>query len=239
MNQPGFFEVVGFGANGWGGTLLAGVVVTIAAAICGMATGLLIGALGAWAKIAGGPISRRIAGAYTTVLRGVPDLVVIYLIYFGSSSALSALGRFYGADGFIGMPGFLAGMLAIGVTTGAQLTEVLRGAFRAVSPGELEAARACGMSLALRFRRITAPLTIRYALPGLGNVWIQALKESSLLSVTGLAELMRQAQVASGSTGRPFDFFVAAAILYFLLAIGSGVVFQRAERVSSRGLRRT
>ena len=210
---------------------------TVAIALCGLVIGLVIGTFGAWAKISGGAVVRRIADAYTTILRGVPDLLVIYLVYFGSSSALTELGQFYGASGYVNFPGFLAGAIAIGVTAGAQNTEVLRGAFNAVHKGEIEAARASGMPHLLRFRRIVAPLTLRHALPALGNVWLGLLKESSLVSVTGVVELMRQAQVASGSTRLPFDFYIAAGALYIVLAVLSGLVAQVAELHYTRGVR--
>jgi octopine/nopaline transport system permease protein len=171
-------------------------------------------------------------------MRGVPDLLVIYLFYFGGSSALSALGTLFGAQGFIGFPGYLAGVLAVGVTSGAYHTEVLRGAYRAISPGEIEAGLACGMPRFLVFRRVIAPLALRHALPGLGNIWQIVLKESALVSVTGVAELLRQSQVGAGSTGLPFDFFFAAALLYLLIASISGWGLQRAETHFSRGVRR-
>ena len=159
---------------------------------------MVIGALAAWAKLSGGFALRTAADAYTTVLRGVPDLLVIYLFYFGSSSLLTSMAALFGRGGFFALPGFVAGSMAIGVISGAQSTEVFRGAFLAVRPGEIEAARACGMGRSLRFRRIVAPLTLRHALPGMGNIWLGLLKESSLLSATGVAELMRQAQVGVG-----------------------------------------
>jgi octopine/nopaline transport system permease protein len=238
VNQPGFLELMSFGPGGWGLGLLLGAMTTVAAAVGGLVIGVVIGTFGAWAKVAGGRSLRWLADLYTTVLRGVPDLLVIYLVYFGSSSVLTTVGRWYGASGFIGLPGLLAGSIAIGVISGAQNTEVFRGAFGAVHKGEIEAARACGMPRLLRFRRILAPLVLRHALPGLGNVWLGLLKESSLLSVTGVAELMRQAQVAAGSTRLPFDFYIAAAALYILLSVGSGLVVQLAEKRLSRGVRR-
>jgi octopine/nopaline transport system permease protein len=238
LDDPGFLAVIGFGPQGWGTTLLAGAIITLAAALCGLAIGVVIGAFGAWAKLSGGRMLRGLADAYTTVLRGVPDLLVIYLLYFGSSSVLTSVAGFFGQKGFVELPGFVAGAIAIGAISGAQSTEVFRGAFQAVRPGEIEAARACGMHLFLRFRRIVAPLTLRHALPGMGNVWLGLLKESSLLSATGVAELMRQAQVAAGSTRLPFDFYIAAAILYIVLAMGSGLLVQAAERYYSSGVRR-
>jgi octopine/nopaline transport system permease protein len=238
VNQPGLIELFGFGADGWGAALLLGACMTVAVAVFGLLIGAAIGTVGAWAKISGGLIVRGLADAYTTVLRGVPDLLVIYLVYFGSSSLLTMLGRLYGASGFIGLPGFVAGAIAIGVTSGAQNTEVFRGAFQAVHRGEIEAAKACGMPTLLRFRRIVAPLTLRHALPALGNVWIGLLKESSLLSATGVTELMREAQVASGSTRLPFHFFLAAGALYAMLSALSGIVVQGVEGYYSRGVRR-
>jgi octopine/nopaline transport system permease protein len=236
VNQLNFITVVGFGPNGWGPVLLAGAAVTLAVALCGMAFGLLLGTLGAWAKVSNRRPLAGIADTYTTVIRGLPDLLIIYVIYFGGSAILTWLHPLFGSSGFANFPGFLAGTIAIGVTSGAQSTEVLRGGFNAVSKGEIEAARACGMRRALRFRRIVAPLTLRHALPGMGNVWLAALKESSLLSVTGLAELMRQAQVGSGSTRLPFDFYLAAAIIYFALCAFSTLAIQRVEQHHTRAL---
>lgn len=206
MNPPSFLDIISFGPDGWGHGLAVGALMTILIALAGFAIGIIIGTFGAWAKISGGPVLRVMAETYTTVLRGIPDLLVIYLFYFGGSAVVSAIGHLFGAEGFVSFPGFIAGALAVGVTSGAQQTEVFRGAFRAVNPGELEAATACGMGQALKFRRIVAPLTLRHALPGLGNVWQIVLKESALVSVTGVVELLRQAQTGAGSTGLPFDF---------------------------------
>ncbi|TCU06801.1 ABC transporter permease [Rhizobium sullae] len=238
MNQPGILELVSFGPGGWGHALLAGAWMTILIALAGYAIGAVIGTFGAWAKISGGTAVRTAADAYTTILRGIPDLLVIYLLYFGGSAMVTAVGRLFGAEGFIGFPGFLAGALAVGITSGAQHTEVFRGAFKAVHPGEIEAAIACGMPRLMRFRRIVAPLTLRHALPGLGNVWQVVLKESALVSITGVAELLRQAQVGAGSTGLPFDFYLIAAAIYLLISTISGVFMRQAERHFSRGVRR-
>lgn len=238
MTEPGFLDIISFGPDGWGPALAAGAWMTILIAIAGFAIGGVIGTFGAWAKIAGGPLLRGCAEAYTTVLRGIPDLLVIYLFYFGGSAVVTAVGQLFGAEGFVSFPGFIAGALAVGITSGAQQTEVYRGAFRAVHPGELEAATACGMGRLLKFRRITAPLTLRYALPGLGNVWQVVLKESALVSVTGVVELLRQAQIGAGSTSRPFDFFFIAAMIYLAISTVSGLVLQVTERRFSRGVRR-
>lgn len=177
--------------------------------------------------------------AYTTVLRGIPDLLVIYLLYFGGSAALTALAHVLGAKGFVGVEAFAAGAIAVGIISGAYQSEIYRGAFRAIASGELEAARAVGMPRWLMFRRIIIPQALRFAIPGLGNVWQLALKESALISVVGLTEILRQAQVGAGSTRQPFAFFITAALLYLMLSAISGWGFQRAEAFGMRGVRRS
>lgn len=238
MSQPSILDLVNFGPNGWGQALAAGATMTILIALAGFFIGGLIGTAGAWAKISGGPAVRFAAETYTTVLRGIPDLLVIYLFYFGGSAALGAIARLFGAEGFIGMPAFITGVLAIGVVSGAYQAEVFRGAFNTISRGELEAARSVGMGTWLRFRRIIAPQVLRYAIPGLGNTWQLVLKESALISVTGLVELLRQSQIAAGSTSRPFDFYITAAALYLVITAASSYLFRQAEARSMRGVRR-
>ncbi|MCP8895066.1 ABC transporter permease subunit [Shinella daejeonensis] len=238
MSDFGLWDVFSFGPGGWGPAMARATLMTLAVALTGFFVGAVIGALGAWAKISGGRPLRVLADGYTTVLRGIPDLLVIYLFYFGSSAVLTPIGRFFGASGFFSLPAFLAGALAIGIVSGAYHTEVLRSAYWSVARGEIEAAIAVGMPRSLAFRRIIVPLTLRYALPGLGNIWQLVLKESSLISVTGLVEILRQAQVGAGSTRQPFTFFVAAAILYLAISSVTGWTMQRAENRFTRGLRR-
>ena len=224
--------------GGWGLAMLIAAAMTIAVALAGYTLGMLVGVVGASAKISGGRITRAVADGFTTVLRGIPDLLVIYLFYFGSSAILTPLGRFFGATGFISLPGFLAGALAIGIVSGAYQTEVFRGAFQAIPKGELEAATAAGMTPFLKFRRIVGPLVLRFAVPGMGNVWQLVLKETALISVTGLVEILRQAQIGAGSTRQPFLFFCSAAVLYMTISSVSGWGFTRAEQRFTRGMRR-
>ena len=209
---------------------------TLAVSVCAFFAGLLFGTMGAAAKIGGGPVLRGVAGVYTTVLRGIPDLLVIYLFYFGGSAVMTQMAAFLGGSGFFGLNGFAVGVLAVGIVSGAYQTEVLRGAYRAISRGEIEAARVAGMSPLLMVRRITGPLALRTALPGMGNVWQMVLKESALISVTGLTDLMRQTEIAAGSTRQPFLFYAAAGCLYLVLTTASAVLFRGAERTTRRGL---
>ena len=234
-----YFELMGFGPKGWGWPMLMAAGMTVAVASCGFLAGSVIGSLIAWAKLSRSIVARVFGDGYTTVLRGIPDLLVIYLFYFGGSALLSGIGQLFGGSGgFIGVPAFAVGALAIGVISAAYQAEVFRGAYTALARGELEAARSVGMHTMLMFRRIIAPQVLRFAIPGLGNVWQLALKESALISVTGLVELLRQSQIGSGSTYKPFYFYLTAALLYLVITTVSTWGFQRAEDYSMRGLRR-
>ena len=232
------FELLGFGPQGWGHQLLLAALMTLAVSASAFATGIVFGTLGAWAKSARSAAPRWLADGYTTVVRGVPDLLVIYLFYFGGSSALTAIAHGLGEEGFFGLNGFLVGTLAVGLVSGAYQTEVLRGAYGAIPRGEIEAAVAIGMGRLLMLRRIIAPRLLRYALPGMGNVWQQVLKESALISVTGLVEIMRQVHIGAGSTRRPFEFYITGFVLYLILTTLSGALFRAAENRSVRSERR-
>jgi len=174
---------MGFGPDGWGNDMLRATGMTVAVAFCGFLIGLAFGCLGAAASFSRSRALQMAASGYTTALRGIPDLFVIYLFYFGSSSVISAIASLFGSNGFVGAPAFLTGALAIGVVSGAYQTQVLRGAVLALNKGEIEAGRAYGMGSFLLFRQIVLPQATRYALPGVGNVWQLVLKESALMSL--------------------------------------------------------
>lgn len=239
MTQISAWTLLGFGDKGWGPSLLWATGVTMAVTVLAFIFGAVFGAGIARAKLSRSLIARGLGDVYTTVLRGVPDLLVIYLLYFGGSQLLSSAYRLMGGEGFVGINAFLTGALAVGVVSGAYQAEVFRGAYLAIPKGEIEAALSCGMSGWTLFRRIVAPQVLRFAIPGLGNVWQLALKESALISVTGLVELLRQSQVASGSTRQPFVFYSAAAVLYLVLTTISTYGFNRAEAYAMRGVRRS
>src|ERR1700722_15680178 len=221
--------MLGFGPDGWGGVVLLAALMTVALTLAALAVGAVFGGLVAAAKLSRFRTLRIVGDAYTTVFRGVPELLVIYLFYFGGSTVVSEIAGLLGASGFVSLPPFLSGALGVGVISGAYQAEVYRGAFIAVAPGELEAARAVGMARLLRFRRIIAPQVLRFALPGLGNVWQLSLKDSALVSVTGLAEVMRESSVAAGSTHQYFLFYVVGAALYLVMTAGSNRIFSVAE----------
>lgn len=233
-----YLVLVGFGETGWGALLFSAAAMTLGVSVCGFLTGTILGSVITFMKLSRYMVLRFVADGYTTILRGVPDLLVIYLFYFGGSAFLGYIGGFFGYHGFIGMPAFLTGTLALGVVSAAYQSEVFRGAFKSVAGGELEAASAVGMRPWPKFRRIIAPLVLRYAIPGLGNTWQLVLKESALISVTGLVELLRQSQIAAGSTRHPFEFYLTAVILYLVITWASSIVFRHLETRTLRGTRR-
>ena len=192
------FGIFGFGPGGWGLALLEGAAMTVLVSACGLMIGAALGALIAWARLSGVWLVGAAGEAYAALFRGLPELLVVYFVYFGSSTLLTGAANLAGYQGFVGVPSFLAGSLAVGVISGAYQAEVFRAAFLAIARGELEAAVSVGMNRAVMFRRIIAPQVLRFALPGLGNLWQVALKDSSLISVTGLAELMAREPDWSG-----------------------------------------
>ena len=234
----GDLGIFGFGPGGWGLALLEGAAMTLLVSACGLLIGAGLGALVAWARLSGASVPGAIGQAYAALFRGLPELLVVYLVYFGTSTLLTSAAHAAGYEGFVGVPSLLAGALAVGVISGAYQAEVFRGAYHAIARGELEAAVSVGMSRFLMFRRIIAPQVMRFALPGLGNLWQVALKDSSLISVTGLAELMRVSQVGAASTHRPFAFYLGGAALYLIMTLLSNQAFEMAEARATRGMRR-
>ncbi len=222
-------QLLSLGDTGWGMALLKALGMTVVLTLCALLLGALFGSLIAAAKLSRRRLWRVVGEAYSVLFRGIPELLVIYLFYFGGASLVSSIGHWFGAEGYIDVPPFLVGALAVGLISGAYQAEVYRGAYLSVAKGELEAALAIGMSWSLRLRRVLVPQVLRYALPGLGNVCQMSLKDSALISVIGLVELMRASQVAAGSTRQYFTFYLIGGAGYLLLTGLSGRLFNLAE----------
>jgi octopine/nopaline transport system permease protein len=222
--------LLGFGRGGWGAALLQAASVTVVLSTLAFALGAVFGGVAAAARLGRRRWPALLAGGYGTLFRGVPDLLTIYLLYYGGSLALTSAGRSLGWDGFIGLPTFATGVLALGVISGAYQAEVFRGAYLAIDRGQTDAALALALPRAVALRRVLLPQVLLHALPGLANVWQLVLKDSALISVIGLVELMRQAQIAAGSTREPFVFYIAAALLYLAIASATNRAFVHAER---------
>jgi len=229
------WTLLGIGPEGWGLVLVQAGLMTLAVSVCAFLLGTVLGTLCAWARLSGGPVLSRLAFGYTVVLRGVPELLVIYLFYFGGRQVVQAIGTALGFAGPFDISGFAAGTLAIGLISGAGQAEVLRGAYLAVPKGTIEAAKVVGMGRWLAFRRVIAPQALVTALPTMSNQWQLVIKDSALVSVTGLVEIMRQVSVAAGSTQKPFLFYMAGAVLYLVITSLSEILYRLIERRSLRG----
>lgn len=221
---------------GWGAVLLAGLWHSVLIAAGAFALGLLIGVFGAYGKLYGGPVTKDLLAVYTTVVRAVPELILILILYFAVTDAVNQLLLAMGREK-IQISGIAAGVLVLGVVQGAYATEVLRGAILGVPPGQIEAARAMGMPPLLLARRVTLPLMLSLALPGLANLWLIATKDTALLAVVGFAELTQSTRQAASTTKAFFTFYAAAGLLYLALSIVSTVIFSRIERRARRGQR--
>ncbi|MGM0559942.1 MAG: ABC transporter permease [Pseudomonadota bacterium] len=224
--------------QGYGWMLFEGLQVTLMVGLCSLALAICLGILGAGAKLSGNRLLRMGANVYTTVIRGIPELLLILLIFYGTPTLIQNLAGELGYDLRLDFNPFLAGVMTLGFIYGAFATEVFRGAFQSIPKGQIEAAQACGMHRRLIFRRIILPQVWRFALPGLGNVWMVLIKATALISVIQLEELMRTASIAMGATRLPFTFFFIASLLYLAITLASVLIQQRLEVWANRGIRR-
>lgn len=224
-----------FDLQGFGPMLLQGTLMTIQVVLWATVFGVAIGIGVALMKLSSSRIARLVGDIYTTVVRGVPILVLILLFYFGAISGVNAVARALGHTQFIDLSAFVAGTMALSLAFGAYATEVFRGAFQSIPKGQIEAARALGMSRFTAFRRVSLPQVWRLALPGLGNIFLVILKETALVSVIGVEELMRKTEYAVGFTKQPFTFFMFAAFIYLGMTVLTMGVLQVLERRANRG----
>jgi arginine/ornithine transport system permease protein len=207
--------------KGYGPDLLSGAIVTMELAFLSLAVSLILGLLGASAKLSDNRPLRAIATTYTTCIRGVPDIVMMMLFYYGGQLAVNSLSdvlwEAYEIAFFFQFDPFISGVVTIGLIFGAYMTETFRGAFLAVDTGQIEAARAYGFSRWHTFRRIILPQMLRHALPGIGNNWQVLLKTTALVSIIGLTDMVRVAEEAAKAERMPFHFFIPVALVYLTL----------------------
>ena len=228
-------ELLAFGDTGWGDELFYATLMTITVAITAMIIGFFFAIIFTPLKLSKNKFLNLIANSYTTVIRGVPELLVIYLFFFGGSAAIMFVASIFGYGEYIEINAFMTGAFSIGIISGAYSTEVFRGAIQSIDKGQFEAANVLGLSKFGKFFKIILPQTLRLALPNLSNVWQITLKDTSLISVTGLVEIMRQSYVAAGSTRDPLFFYSFAAVLYLLLTFLSMKLINKLEAKYSRG----
>jgi len=211
-----------------------GLLVTISLALIALALATFLGALGAWAKISGRRLPVLLAKAYSTIVRGIPELVLILLVYFAGQRLINDAGRALGL-GYIEISQFWAGVAAIGFIYGAYLTETFRGAWQSIPPGQSDAARALGLPAWVTVWKVLVPQFMRHAVPGYGNVWMVLVKATAVVSVIGLEDLVGLADKAGKASRQPFLFFTAVIIVYLGITSASGLILRWAETRASRG----
>tara|TARA_B100000965_G_scaffold193622_1_gene161640 strand:- start:434 stop:1126 length:693 start_codon:yes stop_codon:yes gene_type:complete len=228
-------DLLAFGKTGWGDELFIATLMTIAVSVTAMLIGFLFALIFTPLKLSKNKFLNLIGNFYTTVIRGVPELLVIYLFFFGGSGAIMFVASIFGYNEYIEINAFLTGSFAIGIISGAYSTEVFRGALQSIDRGQYEASKVLGIKKNIQFLKVIMPQMLRLAIPNLSNVWQITLKDTSLISVTGLVEIMRQSYIAAGSTRDPLFFYSFAAVLYLLLTFLSMKLINRLELKYSRG----
>jgi len=219
---------------GFGPALVAGAWMTIKLALSALSVGLVLGLLGALAKTSPLKPLQWLGGTYSTLVRGVPELLWVLLIYFGTVSLMREIGTWLGMEN-LELNAFAAGTIALGLCFGAYATEVFRGAILAIPRGHREAGLALGMSRLRIFHRLVLPQMWRIALPGLGNLFMILMKDTALISVIGLEEIMRRSQIAVTSSKEPFTFYLVAAFIYLSLTILAMIGLFFLEKRAGRG----
>ena len=223
--------------HGFMPTILNGMVITLAVGMASLCIALAFGLAGASAKLSKSRGLQRLAATYTTLIRGVPDLVLMLLIFYGGQTMINQVAPKLGYDQPIDINPFLAGVLTIGFIFGAYLTETFRGAMMAIPAGQREAGIAYGMSKQQVFLRITLPQMVRFALPGFQNNWLVLVKSTALVSVIGLDDMMFRAGLAAGASREPFVFYTVAAILYLAITTVSIILLRGLEKRFSIGVK--
>lgn len=225
--------------SGYYQSILQGALLTVGVSLAALVVAILLGLVGAVAKLSGRRALVWLATAYTTVVRGVPELVLMLLIFYGGTIGLNHLLEAMGSRRTVDINPFAAGVLTIGFIYGAYMTETFRGAILAIPRGQMEAAWAFGMGPVRTFLRITAPQMVRYAIPGFTNNWLVLIKATALVSLIGLHEMTYLAKQASAATREPFTFFLFAAALFLVYTSVSLWALRWVNRRFSLGVKRT
>lgn len=219
-------------------SILHGALLTVGVSLAALVVSVLLGLVGAAAKLSGRPVLAIPATIYTTVIRGIPDLVLMLLVFYGGTIGVNALLEMAGSEATLDLNPFFAGVFTLGFIYGAYMTETFRGAIMAIPRGQFEAAAAFGMAQRRIFLRITAPQMIRYALPGFTNNWLVLIKSTALVSLIGLQEMTYLAKQASAATRSPFAYLLFAGALFLVFTWVSLVVLRKLNARYSLGTQR-
>ena len=224
--------------SGYFSSILQGALLTVGVSLAALLVAIVLGLIGAAAKLSGRPVAVAVATVYTTLVRGIPELVLMLLIFYGGTIGLNNLLEALGSQQTVDINPFAAGVLTIGFIYGAYMTETFRGAILSIPHGQMEAAWAFGMGRLQTFLRITLPQMVRYALPGFTNNWLVLIKATALVSLIGLHEMTYLAKQASSATREPFTFYLFAAGLFLIYTSVSLWLLKKLDRRFSLGVRR-
>jgi polar amino acid transport system permease protein len=229
------FSLLSFGPDGWGDDLAAGTWMTIRLAVATVPFGLVLGFFIALAKVSERRWLNFIGETYTTVFRGLPELLTLFLLDYGGQVLLQRVVSLVAPNAQVEVNSFVAGMFALGMVFAAYASEAFVGAIRAVGKGQFEAGDALGMRRATTWFVVVLPQLIRLSLPALGNLWLVLLKDTSLVSVIALNDLLRMTNIAVGATKQPFFFYLVALLIYLVLSIISSIGLSKLETRFGRG----
>lgn len=224
--------------HGYGASIAEGTLLTIGVSLNSLAIALLLGICAALAKLSGSRSLKFIAEIYTTVIRGIPDLVLMLLVFYGGQMLINQMAYAVGYEDYIDINPYIAGVMTIGFIFGAYMAETFRGAIQAVPQGQLEAGAAYGMTKLQIIYRILLPQMVRHAIPGFGNNWLVLTKATALVSIIGLDDMVRKASLAAGATRMPFTFYAVIAVNYLLITTVSIYFLQWLENKYSQGVQR-
>ncbi len=229
--------LLSFGAEGWGDELAKGLMITVLLALCTLPFGLALGLIVAIAKNSSERSMVLAANIYTTIFRGLPELLTLFIVYYGGQIALQKFVNLF-SDTYVEVNSFVAGMIALGLVFSAFSSETFLSAFRGIPRGQPEAGQALGLSPFQAFRLIVFPQLVRLALPGLSNLWLVLLKETSLVSIIALDDLIRKTNIAVGITKQPLMFYGVACAIYVAIALISSTGLTAIENKVNRGQER-
>lgn len=229
------WTLIGFGPQGWGDDIAWGVLVTISLALATLPFGLMLGFFLALAKQSEEPSIRLAGNIYTTIFRGLPELLTLFLVYYGVQLGIQRIARMIDPQAYVEFNSFVAGMIALGVVFSSYASETFLSAFRAIPHGQYEGGYAIGLSNWQTMRLVVLPQLIRIALPGLSNLWLILLKDTALVSIIGLSDILRQAGIAARVSKEAFLFFGLACLLYLVLAMLSSIALHGVERWAGSG----
>ncbi|RAH99387.1 ABC transporter permease [Acuticoccus sediminis] len=230
-------SLLSFGPDGWGDELLAGLKITLALAFVTAPLALITGFLLALARRSDRPLLRIPATIFSTVFKGLPELITLFIVYYGVALLLRWFVALF-SDAYVTMPAFLSGVIALGAVSASFASEVFMAALGGIPRGQIEAAHALGLGRWATLRKVMIPQVMRLALPGLSNLWLVLLKDTALVSVLALPDLLRRTFIAVGATKEPFFFFAVAMIIYFAISMVSSGILALLEARYSRGYAR-